>query len=281
MPLHIFPYDLTIVAGFIGAVGAAVTGLVTFLTFRRDRINRSGYDQQHHIATLSMLRAAYEDRIADLTQRLTATEQRWAEVNHLLLDGHQGRTPDSNAAIIMAQTAKNPFLESLGIDADEIVVDPKLIFVLTPFSKRESGIYSIVREVCHRVGLHAIRGDEKYIGGPILPRVVSEIMRSGLVIGVITTRNPNVFYELGVAQALGKPTILVSRGDEKSAPIDVRARRVIFFENVNDLEILLQTELARWIVDQNTNPETTTSRTRSKRRRPLSDTSRASPTKRS
>ena len=51
-----------------------------------------------------------------------------------------------------------------------------------------------------------------------------------MVIADITPVNQNVFYELGYAHALGKPTILLAeRG--KEFPFDVRGYRVLMYDN--------------------------------------------------
>jgi hypothetical protein len=42
-------------------------------------------------------------------------------------------------------------------------------------------------------------------------------------------RNPNVFYELGLAHALKKPVVLIS-SHEKDVPFDVRHIRVIYYD---------------------------------------------------
>jgi hypothetical protein len=48
----------------------------------------------------------------------------------------------------------------------------------------------------------------------------------------MTNRNPNVFYELGLAHALEKPVVLVS-SNEADVPFDLQHIRVIYYD-VND-----------------------------------------------
>ena len=45
----------------------------------------------------------------------------------------------------------------------------------------------------------------------------------------LSTRNPNVFYELGLAHALDKPVVLVS-SNELDVPFDLRHIRVIYYD---------------------------------------------------
>jgi len=55
------------------------------------------------------------------------------------------------------------------------------------------------------------------------------IVESDLILCEMTERNPNVFYELGLAHAVGRPSILVSRKEE-DIPFDLRHVRVILYE---------------------------------------------------
>lgn len=71
----------------------------------------------------------------------------------------------------------------------------------------------------------------------------------------MTSRNPNVFYELGIAHALKKPVVLVS-SNEEDVPFDVRHIRVIYYD-VNDpfWGEKLVNKVAENIVSALTNPE--------------------------
>ncbi|EGQ5282741.1 hypothetical protein I4B36_003512, partial [Enterobacter hormaechei] len=60
-----------------------------------------------------------------------------------------------------------------------------------------------------------------------------------LIIANISGRNPNVFYELGIAQALGKPVVIVSKG-AKDIPFDLKNRQVIIYDNPADLRLKVQ-----------------------------------------
>jgi hypothetical protein len=66
------------------------------------------------------------------------------------------------------------------------------------------------------------------------------------VIAEITPPNPNVFYELGYAHALDKPTILLAERSSK-LPFDVSGYRCIMYDNSikgkSGLETLLRNHL--------------------------------------
>ena len=73
------------------------------------------------------------------------------------------------------------------------------------------------------------------------------IVKSRIIIANIDGKNPNVFYELGIAHALGKPTILISKSIE-NMPFDIQQNRVVLYKDNDDLEEKLSKELSRILV---------------------------------
>jgi hypothetical protein len=67
--------------------------------------------------------------------------------------------------------------------------------------------------------------------GNIMDQVWTGIRGSDAVVADITGGNVNVFYEIGLAQALGKEIILISQ--EQDAPFDIRAFRRVDY-NASD-----------------------------------------------
>lgn len=49
-----------------------------------------------------------------------------------------------------------------------------------------------------------------------------------VLVAELTSRNPNVFYELGLAHALRKPVVLIS-SNEDDVPFDLQHIRVIYY----------------------------------------------------
>jgi hypothetical protein len=65
-----------------------------------------------------------------------------------------------------------------------------------------------------------------------LDQVWAGINSAKVLVAELSTRNPNVFYELGLAHALQKPVVLIS-SNEADVPSDLRHIRVIYYD-VND-----------------------------------------------
>ncbi|MEM6845023.1 MAG: hypothetical protein AAF632_22610 [Bacteroidota bacterium] len=107
-------------------------------------------------------------------------------------------------------------------------------FVMMPFSEPIGNYYSkIYKPAVQKAGLTPIRADTEIFGtGKIMDQIWKGINSAKVLVSELTTRNPNVFYELGLAHALNKPVILVSRNEE-DVPFDLQHIRVIYYD-VND-----------------------------------------------
>lgn len=103
-----------------------------------------------------------------------------------------------------------------------------------PFAAPLGNHYSLIFEqAIKNAGLRPVRADDDiFATGKIIDQVWRGISAAKVLVAELTTRNPNVFYELGLAHALQKPVVLVS-SNEEDVPFDVRHIRVIYYD-VND-----------------------------------------------
>ena len=62
-----------------------------------------------------------------------------------------------------------------------------------------------------------------------MDQVFRGIHAAKVLVAELTNRNPNVFYELGLAHALSKPVVLVS-SNEGDIPFDLKYIRVIYYD---------------------------------------------------
>lgn len=107
-------------------------------------------------------------------------------------------------------------------------------FVMMPFKNPIGEHYNKIFEpAISKAGLKPIRADNEIFGaGKIMDQVWSGIFTARVLLAELTDRNPNVFYELGLAHALKKPVILVS-SNESDVPFDLHHIRVIYYD-IND-----------------------------------------------
>lgn len=113
-------------------------------------------------------------------------------------------------------------------------------FVLMPFTLEWSDrIWQkiIKPTIKEEIGIEVKRADDLF-GQDIMEDIWLEILTSQIVIADITDRNPNVFYELGIAHTLGKNVILLTQKVE-DIPFDLnRFRHIIYKDNFDGYEIL-------------------------------------------
>jgi hypothetical protein len=104
-----------------------------------------------------------------------------------------------------------------------------------------------VQPVSKKAGFSAIRADDIFRPGVILHDIIHGIVESDVVLAEITHVNANVFYELGYAHALNKPTILLANRLTEELPFDISGYRVIFYDDSirgkGDIEATLRKHL--------------------------------------
>lgn len=96
------------------------------------------------------------------------------------------------------------------------------VFVLMPFEEIFTDVYKLgIKAACADAGTYCERLDEQIFDESMLERVYNQIAKADLVIADMTGRNPNVFYEVGYAHALGKRVVLVTQKAE-DIPFDLK-----------------------------------------------------------
>lgn len=109
-------------------------------------------------------------------------------------------------------------------------VDQSLISVMMPFSAEFDNVYSAISKACINSGMKSERADDIWLNDAIIEDVVHLIATSRVVIADLTNKNPNVFYEVGVAHTLGKEVILLAQNQD-DVPFDLRHLRFVKYLN--------------------------------------------------
>ena len=103
-------------------------------------------------------------------------------------------------------------------------------FTIMPFGGWFDDYYeAIFRPAIEGSGLDPVRADDLYRPGTIVNDIWSFTQAAKIILADLTGKNPNVFYELGLAHALAKPVILVCMSMD-DVPFDLRALRVIEYD---------------------------------------------------
>lgn len=101
------------------------------------------------------------------------------------------------------------------------------VFVLMPFAEKYDVVYQDgIRRAVEDANMVCERLDEVLFVGDMVKRIVEQIQRADIVVADTTNRNPNVFYEIGIAHALDKPVVFVTQHKGK-IPFDISTQQHI------------------------------------------------------
>lgn len=107
--------------------------------------------------------------------------------------------------------------------------DSNLCFVLMPFLKSMEPIYTDhIKPLVEVEGISCQRADDIVGTNIITYDIWEKINRARFIVADLTGKNPNVFYEVGLAHAIGKEVILVTQSID-DVPFDLKALRCIVY----------------------------------------------------
>jgi hypothetical protein len=235
--------DLYVVLTSVSIISVAI-GVLMYL-MSRSRNDR--YDLELKRMQLDAMRQSLEKKGYEANESLMADPERWKSVNHLLIEAlrrqdNAGGAPSSTGAL------DTRFFESVGVNIRNIKVIKKRVFVLTPFHPKYEHTYKLIQSVCARLHLECVRGDEEFKPGAVLSHILELMAQASIIVVNIDGRNPNVYYELGIAHAIGKKTILLA-SDIDDVPFDLQSQRIVLYKTDEELERTLASFLARSLVD--------------------------------
>src|SRR5258708_5943564 len=224
------------------------------------------YVGEHHAASaVHLTNESHSINVASLTRVIVGALRRLVEaglikVNAGNLDGLDkhatfkfGEALAARSSLIVEATPNLAVMQELfGFSltrmaisrGNEVMIEPSFgkprdgnwadIFVVMPFSDVLRPIYEDqILPTVRSLGLTCKRGDDFFSDDAIVDDVWSAIYAAKLCICDCTGRNPNVFYEMGIAHTLGRPTILIAQTID-DIPFDIRHRRIVVYQNTPD-----------------------------------------------
>lgn len=112
----------------------------------------------------------------------------------------------------------------------------KIAFALMPLGEEYKDLYIYgIRGAAEKTGFVYFRSDEIEHNAGIMNEIMHQIDKASVLIAEVTDKNPNVCYEVGLAHAKGKETILVARKGS-NIPFDLKGKNHILYKNIHDLE---------------------------------------------
>jgi hypothetical protein len=95
-------------------------------------------------------------------------------------------------------------------------------FILMPFATAFRDVYNAIRLAISDADLTPKRADDEFLTRASLERILRGILEAEVVIADMTGRNPNVFYEVGIAHATKENVVLLAQSIKDDVPFDVQ-----------------------------------------------------------
>lgn len=102
--------------------------------------------------------------------------------------------------------------------------DKKKVFVIMPFQDEFLEMYEMLKMEFHDDYEFTNAGDEGNQQN-IMSDIIAPIYDSDIVIADLSSLNPNVMYELGIAHTFNKKTIIITKDELSSLPFDLKQYR--------------------------------------------------------
>lgn len=122
-------------------------------------------------------------------------------------------------------------------------VEIDLVSVMTPFASEFDVVFEAIQLACADLGLRALRAKDIWEHSAVIQDVFSLIFRSQIVVCDFTGKNPNVFYEAGIAHTLGKHVVPITQS-QSDIPFDLQHHRYLAYLNNTEGRQALRVGLA-------------------------------------
>lgn len=106
-----------------------------------------------------------------------------------------------------------------------------LCFIVMPFRPELNYFYLYIRKhLQDKYRIRVERGDTHVMTKALMDKIREQILDASVVIGDVTGSTANVFFELGIAHAIGRPIIFLTQDPPESAPVDIRQFEFIHYD---------------------------------------------------
>jgi hypothetical protein len=174
-----------------------------------------------------------------------SASERIFEKERLEVDSKYGRNISAVEYDILGQHTTNwAVLAQSVVSLAEKITTSRTIFVVMSFSDNPEleDAYDSIKEVCAEVGYSALRVDESNKEERIIPMIEQGIRDAAFVIADVTEERPNVYYELGLADGLGKRKVVTAR-EGTTVHFDLFDIPILYWRNQKQLKENLRDRL--------------------------------------
>ena len=107
---------------------------------------------------------------------------------------------------------------------------PDLVSIMMPYRAEFKEVQEAIAKAVQSAHMQCQRADDIWEHSVVIQDVFSLIFRSNIVVCDFTGRNPNVFYEAGIAHTLGKHVVPIAQSTD-DIPFDLTHHRYILYLN--------------------------------------------------
>ncbi len=120
----------------------------------------------------------------------------------------------------------------------------KLVTVMLPFKLQQT--FESIKAACNNLNVDCVKADDIWENPTFIQDIFELIFTSRVVVADFTDKNPNVFYEVGIAHTLGKTVVPITQSI-KDVPSDLGHHRALLYypneQGYKDLVIELEKRL--------------------------------------
>ena len=167
----------------------------------------------------------YPSCVAEVLADLVRKDEKILDIVEKMLQ-EKNAQHEAGSARVDVQT----FFGTGQADHDERAVDTSLVTAMMPFRPDFDDVREAMRRACADTGRTFKAADDIWESSVLIEDVINLIFKSCIVIVDFTGKNPNVFYETGVAHALGKEVIPITQSID-DVPFDLKHHRVLCYDN--------------------------------------------------
>lgn len=173
----------------------------------------------------------FQNKIAELSDQSY-------EVKPLIIAAYSKKGP-----AVSFDRKSNRYYQEIQIQA----VEP-FCFVIMPFREEEfpQAIYfDVIKTFIEtKFKIQCYRVDEDMLPDRIDNKIYSLMLRSAFVVAEVTTKNPNVMYEIGLAHMLEKACIIVTQTANSDVPFDISRISAKSYSNDDELISYLEESIS-------------------------------------
>jgi hypothetical protein len=180
-------------------------------------LNLAGRDYRFRFVPNPAIPAIASDRIEKAS--------RWLEIGDWEFNRHHWAVKNVDLYRVLHESVLGSALEPKVFRLPiEIPAERDLVAVMMPFDARFDRVYATLQQAASGAGMRCQRADDIWVNNHIIDDVINLIWRSQVVISDLSSRNPNVLYETGIAHTLGREVIQIAQSID-DVPFDLRAIR--------------------------------------------------------